>query len=228
MTTPPEPAVPIGDRPLPHRSSRPAPPARRGVSRGHLPPPGLLMIQCGGGSLLPSPGQGSRAFVGRTGSTVAISQYDIKHRGILFASITLVSRCVVSKRVHGPAPQGGAVLLSERQPELPQRLWNLRSADRATRSMFSAALAAEPHPILGARNQFKHSVRDLPPPHRLIGGSALRKVSQAGRSVCAGPPGRASCAQNDSACSMTVMAAGSGGGHSGTPRTVAWKGFPLR
>jgi hypothetical protein len=46
-------------------------------------------------------------------------QYDIKHCGILFASITLVSRCVVSKRVHGPAPQGGAVLLSERQAELP-------------------------------------------------------------------------------------------------------------
>jgi hypothetical protein len=35
---------------------------------------------------------------------VKISQYYIKHRGILFASITLVSRCVVSKRVHGPAP----------------------------------------------------------------------------------------------------------------------------
>ena len=83
-------------------------------------------VRCGQprGSLLPSPGQGSRAFVGRTGcvnllkAKVEISQYDIKHRGILFASTTLVSRCVVSKRVHGPAPQGGAVLLSERQPEL--------------------------------------------------------------------------------------------------------------
>jgi hypothetical protein len=51
--------------------------------------------------------------------------------------------------------------------------------------------------------------------------------SQPGRSVCAGPPGRASCAQNDSACSMTVMAAGSGGGAFWYTKDGCMEGLPF-